>query len=310
MRVTDSYRIRTVIENLNASRDRMNTLQQQLATAKKINVPSDDSTGTTKAMRLKTVLEGNQQYDKNIDDGLGFLTATEDALNDFYGILLDVKDLALKGANDSTSDREDLAKQLDLILKNLLEVANTKFGGKYLFGGTETKSQPFTLDENVLNQNLDSEVVTYRGDSKTFKRQINEHTAIDINLPGSKVFDMSSEGGINIFQEIYELRNNFKDSPLKIDRQKMDQSLDNLDKSMDQLLNAFLNIGTRKQISNFNKTRFESQNITLKERLSNIEDTDFGTAFIQFKAEENALNSALSAGARVISPSLLDFLKI
>jgi flagellar hook-associated protein 3 FlgL len=84
MRVTDSYRIRTVIENLNASRDRMNTLQQQLATAKKINIPSDDPTGTTKAMRLKTVLEGNQQYDKNIDDGLGFLTATEDALNDYY----------------------------------------------------------------------------------------------------------------------------------------------------------------------------------------------------------------------------------
>lgn len=310
MRITDTYRIRTVIDNLNASRDRMNTLQQQLATAKKINLPSDDPIGTTKAMRLRTVLESNQQYDKNIGDGLGFLTATEDALNDFYEILLYVKDLALKGANDTTSDREDLAKELDLILKNLLEVANTKFRGKYLFGGTETKSQPFTLDENVLNQNLDLEVSSYRGNSNTYKRQINEHTAIDINLPGSKVFDMSSEGGINIFQEIYDLRNNFKNNPLKLDREKMDQSLDNFDKSIDQLLNAFLNVGTRKQISTFNQTRFEYQNITLKERLSNIEDTDFGAAFVQFKSEENALNSALSAGARVISPSLLDFLKI
>lgn len=220
MRVTDTYRIRTVIENLNASRDRMNTLQQQLATAKKINLPSDDPIGTTQAMRIKTVLESNEQYNKNIDDGVSFLTATEDALNDFYNILLDVKDLALKGANDSTTDREDLAKQLDLILENLLEVSNSKYAGKYIFGGTETKSQPFTLDENVLNQSLDSEVVTYRGNSKTFKRQINEHTAIDINLPGSKVFDMSSEGGVNIFQEIYDLRNNFKNNPATIDRQK------------------------------------------------------------------------------------------
>jgi len=310
MRITDSYRIRTVIENLNASRERMNILQEQLASAKRINRPSDDPTGATMAMKLRTVLEGNVQYDKNIEDALGFLSATENTLNDVYEILLSVKDIALKGANDATTDREDLADQLDLILRNLLEIANTKYRGKYIFGGTETLSMPFTLDENVMNHDLEMQVAMYRGDSKTFKRQINEHTALDLNIPGSKVFDMSAEGGVNIFQEIYELRNNFKQNPMKIDRTKMDQSLDNLDEALDQLLNAFLSVGTRKQISYFNKDRFELQNITLKERLSNTEDTDFGNAFIQFKAEENALNSALSAGARVISPSLLDFLKI
>ena len=310
MRITDSYRIRTVIENLNASRERMNILQEQLASAKRINRPSDDPTGSTIAMKLRSALEGNIQYDKNIEDALGFLSATENTLNDVYEIILSVKDIALEGANDATTDREDLATQLDLILRNLLEIANTKYRGKYIFGGTKTLSMPFTLDENVINRDLEMQVATYRGDSKTFKRQINEHTALDLNIPGSKIFDMSIEGGVNIFQEIYELRNNFKNSPMKIDRTEMDQSLNNLDEALDQLLDAFVNVGTRKQILFFNKDRFELQNITLKERLSHTEDTDFGSAFIQFKAEENALNSALSAGARVISPSLLDFLRI
>lgn len=309
MRVTDSYRVRTVINNLNLSRDRMNTLQEQLASAKRVNRPSDDPIAATRSMRLRSTLEGNEQYDKNIEDGLGFLSATEAALNDAYNLLLDVKDIALRGANDATSDREDLANNLDLILENMLEIGNTKFRGKYLFGGTETLSMPFTLNQNVLNNDLDEEIVTYRGNTDTFQRQINEHTTLDTNVPGSEVFDMTQGSGVSIFQEIYNLRNVFKENPLKINRDDMDNSLDNLNTALDQLLNAFLEVGTRSQMSTFNQERFELQNISVREQLSKNEDTDFGSAYIQFKAEENALNSALSAGARVISPSLLDFLQ-
>ncbi len=310
MRIPDTLRIRTVISNLDASRNRMNILQEQLATAKRVNRPSDDPMAATKSMRLRTVLESNIQYDKNIDDTVGFLTMTEAALNDVNEVYLTVKDLALKGANDTTSDRVDIANQLDLILDNLLEIANTKYKGKYIFGGTETLSVPFTLDTNVLNNDLDLEIVTYRGNSDHYNRQVNENTKIELNVPGSKLFDMTDEGGVNIFQAIYELRNQFKNNPEKLVRAEMDTIMDNLDKSLDQLLNAFLRVGTRKQAAYFNKDRFEIQNIALKERLSQNEDTDFGTAFIQFKAEENALNAALSAGARVISPSLLDFLQL
>ncbi|MFC1558293.1 flagellar hook-associated protein FlgL [candidate division KSB1 bacterium] len=308
MRVTDSYRVRTVIGNLNMSRDRLNVLQQQLASAKRINRPSDDPIGATRSMRLRSTLESNQQYDTNIEDALGYLSATEAAMNDSYNLLLEVRDLALKGSNDATSDREDLANNLDLILENMVEIGNTKFKGKYLFGGTETLSNPFSLDQNVLNQDLDSDIVVYYGNSDVYKRQINEHTAIDLNIPGNGVFDMTDTNGVSIFQEIYNLRNVFKENPLKINRDDMDESMDNITTAMDQLLNAFLEVGTKKQMAVFNQERFELQNISVREQLSKNEDTDFGTAYVQFKAEENALNSALSAGARVISPSLLDFL--
>jgi len=307
--VPDTLRIRTVINNLDASRTRMNKLQEQLASGKRINRPSDDPMATTKSMRLRTVLESNMQFDKNIEDAIGFLTTTEEAFNDVNEILLTVKDLALKGANDATSDREDIARQLDLILDNLLEIANTKYRGKYIFGGTETLDMPFTLDENVRKFDLDTDIVVYRGNSDYYERQINEHTTVELNEPGSMVFDMSAKGGVSMFQTIYNLRNNFKNNPYKIDRALVDQSFNEIEQSMDQLLDGFLRVGTGKQMAFFNQDRFEAQNIALKERLSHNEDTDFGHTFIQFKAEENALNSALSAGARVIEPSLIDFLK-
>ncbi len=309
MRVPDTLRIRTVINNLDASRTRMNKLQEQLASGKRVNRPSDDPMATTKSMRLRTILESNMQFDKNIEDAIGFLTTTEEAFNDVNEIILTVKDLALKGANDATSDREDIAKQLDLILDNLLEIANTKYRGRYIFGGTETLNMPFTLDENVRKFNLNADIVVYRGNSDYYKRQINEHTKIELNEPGSMVFDRSATGGVSVFQTIYNLRNNFRNNPYKIDRALVDQSFNEIEQSMDQLLDGFLRVGIRKQMAFFNQDRFETQNIALKERLSYNEDTDFGHAFIQFKAEENALNAALSAGARVIEPSLIDFLK-
>lgn len=194
---------------------------------------------------------------------------------------------------------------MELILQNLLEVSNTNFRGKFLFAGTDTLEIPFTMDKNVFTQNLPDDIVAYRGNSKTYQRQINENTAIDLNIPGNDVFDKTAKGGVSLFQTIWDLRNRL----LTGNTDTIRNTLTEIDEGIDQTLNSFLTVGVRTQLANFNQDRFSTQDILLKERLSQAEDTDFGTAFVQFKAEENAMNSALSAGARVISPSLLDYLK-
>lgn len=302
MRVTDQFRTRTVIRNLNTSRERLTTLQEQLSSAKRVNRPSDDPISAAKSMRLRSTLEGNAQYESNIDDTVGFLDATELALQDAHNILLDIRDLTLQAANDATSPREDLADQLELILRNLAEVANTKFRSKYIFAGTETLALPFTINENEFNLDLGENIVEYRGNNKEYSRQINENTKIGLNVPGDDVFIKS--GGTDMFQSIWNLRNHL----LNDDTDSIRDSLNDIDASIDQVLDAFLTIGTKKQLAVFNDERFLYQGVNLKERISHLEDTDFGEAFVQFKAEENALNSALSAGARVISPSLLDYI--
>ena len=305
MRITDSFRTRTVIQNLNASRDRLTQLQEQLSTGKRVNRPSDDPLAVSRGLRLRTTLENNVQYGKNIDSTVGFLSTTEAALDDIHEIMLSVRDLTLKGANDATSPREDLAAQLEFVLQNMIEVSNTKYQGKYIFAGTETLAIPFTLDENVFNQNVPGDVVVYRGNNKTYERQINENTIIDLNMPGNEVFDQRTTGGVSLFQTIWDLRERLLNGNTDIIR----STLDEIDQGIDQVLGAFLQVGVRSQLATFNESRFSTQEILLKDQLSGLEDTDFGEAFVQFKAEENALNSALSAGARVISPSLMDYLQ-
>ncbi|RKY85529.1 flagellar hook-associated protein 3 [candidate division KSB1 bacterium] len=313
MRVTDSFRIRTVINNLNSSRERLNRIQEDLANGKRIHRPSDDPLSAANSLRIKTTLEGNAQFEKNIDDSIAYLTAAEAALDNLSEILMQVKEIVTEGASDSIVDRKHLATQLELILKNMVEVGNAKFNGKYIFGGTKTITPPFTLNENELRFDTGEDIVNYRGNNDYFKRQINENTVISLNITGSEVFQKSGSSGVDLFQLLKDLIDKFKQEDLtgeRVSGSEISPYIDVVNRGIDQVLESYLKIGTRKQLVIFNRDRFQTQDIQLKANLSKLEDTDFGEAFVQFKAEENALNAALSAGARVISPSLLDFLGI
>ncbi len=306
MRITDSFRFRTVTENLNNSRERLTDLQEQLATGKRLNRPSDDPESMANAMKLRTILESNFQFQDNIGDGLTQLTAQEEALNQIYDILVGVKEIAIEGASDSITVRSSLAQQLDLVLDNLNEIANSKFNNKYLFGGTETQSAPFELNQNVINGLSSEPVSSYRGNNGKINRQINDQTTVEVNLTGKEIFNQSTSGGEDIFQLIFDLKGFLETD----DTSGINGKIENVNGAIEQTLQNFLKIGTRKQLITFNDDRFISQNIQVQSALSSLEDTDFGEAFIAFKAEENALNSALSAGARVVSPSLIDFLGV
>jgi len=313
MRITDAYRVRTVISNIQSSRERLNNLQEDLADGKRIHRPSDDPLATATSLKLKTTLEANQQFSKNIDDSVAYLTSAESALDNLSAVLMDVKELVTKGASDSIFDRETLSSQFEYILRNLIDIGNTKFKGKYIFGGTNTLEVPFTLNENEMRFSTGEQIVTYRGNDETFNRQINENTIMELNITGKEIFQYPGTDGIDIFQMMKDLIDIFKkesETGEEVNGSEISPYIDKVDKAIEQVLNGYLKIGTRKQLVTFNQERFTSQNIQLRTNLSQLEDTDFGEAFVQFKAEENALNSALSAGARVISPSLLDFLGI
>ncbi len=304
MRVTDSFRYRTVTRNLNTGRERMTDLQEQLATGKRINRPSDDPLSMSRALKLRTNLESNYQYQANIQDSVTQLTAQEEALDNVYDLLLNLKEIATEGASDSITIRDSLAQQVGQMMENMLEISNTKFNSKYIFGGTETLNQPFVMNQNVINFDTNDPVVTYYGNRGEVIRQINENTEVAVNLNGIEVFDQSTGEGVDIFQLMYDMKRNLEND----EGTEVSAKIEDVDLAIEQVLKSYLKVGTRKQLVYFNEDRFQTQNIQIKSAMSQIEDTDFGTAFVAFKAEENALNSALSAGAKVISPSLLDFI--
>jgi len=98
-RVTQRMLTEGSLDNLQRGLGRLAKVQEQLSTGRVINRPSDNPTGTTSSMRLRSSLADQAQYSRNAQDGLGWLTQVDSALDSVTTTVKRARDLALQGAN-------------------------------------------------------------------------------------------------------------------------------------------------------------------------------------------------------------------
>ena len=145
MRVTNKMMVNSLMRNMSSNMLRMNQLERQLSTTRRINKPSDDPAGLVKALRLRTNLVEGEQYLANINEALGFMDTTDAAFGDINQILHTAREKANKAATSSnaSSDFEAIAKEIRELNEQLKLIANTTYGSKYIFAGTNVTEAPF-----------------------------------------------------------------------------------------------------------------------------------------------------------------------
>jgi flagellar hook-associated protein 3 FlgL len=140
-----------MITNLFQSADKLQRLNRQVTTGKRINQPSDDPVGAAMALDLRTVLSELEQYKKNIDSVNAHLSATESVLMDINGLLTRAKELAAQMASEtySAADRRAVAVDLQNIAEEIMQLANSQLNGAYLFSGYSTATAAVKNDAAV-----------------------------------------------------------------------------------------------------------------------------------------------------------------
>ncbi len=179
MRVTDKMNYNQVTQNLSKNRTEMNDLQNQAATQKKINKPSDDPTASARVLAARTEERGGKQFIKNISSARSFLEYTDQSLSELSESLMRAKELAIQQASDagaSPETRRTVAMEIEQIYDQAVQVGNRKLGDRYIFGGYQTTKSPFDIKGN------------YHGDDGDLKIQINKDAFLAMNVPGGKVF--------------------------------------------------------------------------------------------------------------------------
>src|SRR5262249_17318758 len=138
----------TLLADLQSITSRISETQAQLSSGKRIQQPSDDPFGTSRALGFRADLAANQQYQSNVNDGSGWLSAADTALGDVSSLVLRARDLVVQGANTSTgpSGNLSIAAEIDQIIESLKTEANTQYAGQYVFSGTKTDTAPYTPD--------------------------------------------------------------------------------------------------------------------------------------------------------------------
>ncbi|MHB9093451.1 MAG: flagellar hook-associated protein FlgL [Eubacteriales bacterium] len=292
MRITQSMMVGNFLNSLNTNYKAMNTIQEQLATGKRINRPSDDPVGLISSLRIRTSLTENEKYQGNVEDARSWLDTTDTALGQAGDIMQRARELTIYGANDtlSAAARDALAKEVHQLREQLIQVSNTSHDGRYVFGGYKTTNPPFTA------------AGVYTGDNGVINYEIGINITMPVNTTGDAAF-------INV-QDAFQLLNNVEaditaGNTLSLTNVRLSQ----MDLAMDNIQTLRSDVGAKTNRLDLTKSRLEDANLNLSALLSKNEDINPGEVITQLKMQENTYNTALAAGARIIQPTLTDFLR-
>src|SRR5699024_3905497 len=185
------------------------------------------------------------------------------------------------------------AKQLK---ENLVDIANTKVNGKYIFNGTRTSEKPIN-PEAVNDEDFELKL-----NDDEVRIEVASGIELTANVNPKNVF---GNGTTNVFNDIEKLINALE----KNERTEIDDSIESLDGHIDNVINARADLGARMNRLELIEDRLEDQEIVATKIMSDNEDVDFEKVITDLITQESVHRAALSAGSRMIQPSLIDFLR-
>jgi flagellar hook-associated protein 3 FlgL len=200
MRITSQMISTQVNDGLQRAYQRLARAQEVITSGRRINHLADDPVGATRVLDLRNFENTVAQFKRNIDNSTPLLEQADTAFDDVVQGLTRAKELTVQMANDiySPAERQAAGREVRQIFEQMLSVANTKVGNRFLFGGFVNGAAPFA--ENATG-------VNYLGDNGEIRIQSNAASTLPINFVGSQVFQgAGAAGGQGIFDVLKDLQ--------------------------------------------------------------------------------------------------------
>jgi len=158
MRVSHRSRFTFFIDNMNMAMSDLMELNIQASSQKKVNRPSDDPVGMSRILNHRDTLESMGQYRENIETATGWLNIADEILLQVDTVITRLKEIAEQAATGTMGqdNREQVSYEARQLFGQLINIANTEYEGKHIFGGHKTDESSFvetlwmtTNDSNV-----------------------------------------------------------------------------------------------------------------------------------------------------------------
>jgi flagellar hook-associated protein 3 FlgL len=299
MRVTQSMLSTNMLRNLSNSYNKLGKLQEQLATQKKINRPSDDPVVAMLGVGYRGDLNQVQQFNRNISEVNNWLETTDDAIAEGISALQRIRELTLQATNGTYDEgqREAIAVEVKQLQEQLYTIARTQVGDKYIFNGKNTNNAP------EIVKNTDETIKEVKFNDGVINIEIFDGITIDVNTSGKTLFENLLHEDGTLSQLIKKLEDpNVKDEELGDFLSKMDQHID-------IFLKEQARVGAKQNRVEMMEDWIAQQEVTATKILSENEDVDMERVITELLTQESIHRAALSVGAKIIQPTLVDFLR-
>jgi len=304
MRITNSMMMSRMRLNMNNNLRNMDKEQSDLSTGVKIHRPSDDPVLVARSLKLHTDIAENQQFSKNVDDAYSWLDKTETSLNELNTVLQRTRELSVQASNGllTAEDSQKIQAEIKQLKEHAIKIGNDTYIGRHIFSG-------FKTDEKLLND--DGTIAVENTTGQNIEFQVGVSAKITVNVTGDQVFgkivDKNGDGTAD--KGLMDTMDDLISAMGKGDSTEISNLLGDLDKHMGNILQVRGEVGARMNTVEVIKDRAEEMTLNFTDLLSKTEDTDMAESVMKLNMLESVYKASLSIGARVIQPTLVDFLR-
>jgi flagellar hook-associated protein 3 FlgL len=311
MRVTFNSFPDTLLGRLQSLGSEQNKALTQLSTGQRIAAPSDDAPAMQRILNLRVEKKQNQQYHRNATDGLEVSKVTFSSLEQIKDLLVRASELSAN-VNGATSEQEFKAKasEIDQLIQQGLNVANTKLRGSYLLAGEASGAPdaPFTATSTngKVTQIAYRYSVADQVDDANPQMHIGEDTKISAFATPRENREVA-----DLLNKMIAMRNAMTDVPTGTATKAsavMDLR-DDLATQEDKILSALSRAGTIQYRLETAMRDLEVRYEGTEKLISTDADIDFAEATVRLNRAQMAYQAAIQSGARIQSNSLLDYLR-
>ncbi len=280
---------------------RIAELQEQLATGKRINRPSDDPAAFGVGEAMESSLRKYEQYERTVAATRHWLDESESAMTGMSDILATARESGIRSINATLSqdDLEAVASQVEGLLANFVDRLNSKAGNEYVFAGGKTTTTPFVLDNSA---GADVSGVTYYGDDRTLQRTIGDDFDVDINISGTAINTLPS--GDSITGVLSELATAIRTG----DADVITTALEKMDEASNHVLTQTARMGGRSQRMTVSEGQLKNSIFLTTSRRSEAQDADIAETVSALQLEQLRMQAATQALLSIRQLDITNFL--
>ena len=309
MRITNSMMITRTMRNQNTNLEKMNKWNHDLSTLTNLHKPSDDPIRVSRTLRLESDISMSNQYKDNIESARSWLEKTESALNEINSVYQSIRELAVQGANGilKSEDTQKIAQEIKELKNHLIQIGNDTYLGRHIFTGYKTDVRLLN-DDGSYNAGTNPDEIDFATlKDEIIQYKVGDSQHIDVNITGDRVFGspVGPENKPQLFADIDDLLTALD----KGNHEDASASIAKMDEQLKVLLQVRGEVGAKVNMIDVMSERMFDVNVNLKDLLSKTRDTDVAETQIQLVTAEAVYRASLAVTARIIQPTLVDFLK-
>jgi len=311
MRVTANTFPNSLVDQLNALAQRQNQLQNQAASGQRIQLPEDDPVAMSRVLDFQAEARSLNQYRRNIATLREQAQGTYEIVRGLKQISDRAGELAtLADGTKSPADLRAYATELSELIKRAAQIANSQSHGDHLLGGTRNDVPPFVVTENPNGQVT---AVTYQGNQSVAATEIAEGVTVSAQILGANATGSGPRGlladtrfGADFFDHLISLQNHLfagdTDTIASTDRPALAADEENI------LVHVSANGVLQARLEATDATDAQRSD-SLQILVSKEADADLSLVLVRLNQTQTAYQAALQSGARILSTSLLDYIR-